>query len=158
MSLTWHVIPFNGHMPDLVDWLQQKDVVLPDAYRATVSRYPTLEELQAALTIFDGASIRIEEDMRLDVCEVVVGSYGSDLYVHMLGTITDDGCYDFHFWPRVFPEAAMIIVLKQLAPICGPLIVINDFSATPLLVTPETDVEAAFAEWCQRMPSLTFRP
>jgi hypothetical protein len=128
-----------------MEWLQGEQIEMPHS----VSRYPTLEELMDALHIFDGQAIEKRHGAN-EIWEVIVGDLSSTTYAHMLGSVGQNGLYDFHFWGSGCQPTTMVSLLKQLSTTCGPLIWYDHMAAIPLLVTSEIAVDVALIEWNQR--------
>lgn len=145
MSVSWGVVPFDPADADVMRWLQEKRVAAP----AAKGRYPTMDELFGALTIFDGHTAH-KHHISDNLWEVVVGEPHSETYAHMLGRIEEDGSFDFHFFGSWCRNTTMIAILKQIAGTCGPLIWYDDYSATPIVVTPDTDIDTATEDWKRR--------
>ncbi|WP_348250463.1 hypothetical protein [Stenomitos frigidus] len=143
--MSWGVIPFDLTVPDLIHWLEEEGANVP----TSPGRFPTIEELLEALTVFEGEHI-YKEHIVDDLWEVTIGKIFSDTYAHMLGRLTEDGCYDFHFWSNVCRNQTMITILKQVSYTCGPLIWWDECFALPLVVTSAIDVNEAISEWLQR--------
>jgi hypothetical protein len=142
MAVSWGVTPV---VPEALDWLLKAGYESPPLD----SRYPTLDELLAVLTSFPNLPVRTDTYPN-DMWEIGVGVLYSSEYAHILGTIHGDDLFHFHFWGSGCREETMIQILKALTPICGPLILYESFAATPLLITPTTDLQAALADWNER--------
>jgi hypothetical protein len=144
MSVSFLVVPFDSTIPDFVKWLENHGIAVPDEH----GRYPTMDELINVLeTIVDYPVFcgRVTENL----WETSIGEPYTSTYAHFLGTIEDDGTFHFNF-EKGSTETTMLEVLKRLAQKCGPLVLADDSTATPVLVTSNTIVEVALEEWYQR--------
>lgn len=148
MSVSWGVVPV---VPEVYEWLAQ----LGYEANGTISRYPTVAELWQVLQSFDNLPVEkryVNSKVgNQDLWELVLGIINSSQYAHMLGHVDENDHYRFHFWGSACREMTMVEILRRLAVICGPLIIFDDFSATPLLVRADlTDVDGAIQEWQER--------
>ncbi len=143
MSVDWGVVPI---VPEIHTWLQEKGCNLPTNLE---SRYPTLAETLAVLESLDDLPV-IKKNFSGNLWELTVGTFGSSRYAHILGSVEEDGLFDFHFWGSC-QEETMVQILKRLASICGPLVIFEGMAATPMIVTQDVNVEEALEEWLKRI-------
>jgi hypothetical protein len=145
MSVIFGVIPFDSAIPEFVEWLEEKDITLPDER----GRFPTLDEVVRTLETFSEFRV-YQKQVTENLWEVAIGKPYSPTYAHLLGTIEDDGTFHFHF-EKGSEDTTMLEILKRLSRQSGPLVLFDHFSATPVLVTSTTVVSVALEEWYQRM-------
>jgi hypothetical protein len=145
MSVIFGVIPFDSTIPEFVEWLEEKDITVPDEH----GRYPTFDEVVRTLETFGEFPV-YKEQVTGDLWEVAIGKLYSPTYAHLLGTIEDDDTFHFHF-EKGSEDTTMLEILKRLSHKCGPLVLFDHYSATPVLVTSTTVVSVALQEWYQRM-------
>lgn len=143
MSVIWGVLPLE---PTLFrEWLESKGITVPDQ----PGRYPTLDETLNVLKSIDDLSVS-KEQVTENLWDLVVGELASDTYANLVGNVEDDNTFDFHF-DKGSQETTMLEILKCLSQKCGPLVLFDHYSATPVLVTSNTIVSVALKEWYQRM-------
>jgi hypothetical protein len=144
MGVSWLVIPI---VPEVTDWLQAKGHTLPNVE----SRWATLDEVIAVLESF-GEPVQ-REDIPSNTGLIVALSFGklsAPLFAQILGSVTEDGYYRFSFEKGGNNERMMVTILKKLTAHCGALVIIAEPRATCLIVTADTDVDAAVADWDAR--------
>jgi hypothetical protein len=146
MSIDWSVLPLDPAIPELVEWLQHENIAVPDLH----GRYPTLDELVNVLAMFGDVPVQLEQ-LNEQLWNVVLGELNSATYANMLGTVNEDGVFDFHFLGSGCRETTMLEILKRLSSSCGPLILYEPVAGTPVLVTSTIEVDGVLKEWQQRI-------
>jgi hypothetical protein len=138
-------------LPDdeFITWLRKFGNELPEA---STSRYPTVREIRDTLAQLDGYSFEastggmnweavIFESGRQDDrwagewADLIVTEYHGDDNIPL-------SCY-FSKGPARLP----VLIVQQLTPLCGPLVIMLDSCAIPLLITSETDIDRAIQAW-----------
>jgi hypothetical protein len=153
MTQTWPVIPI---IKGISDWFAGEGLTVPD----TLSRYPSLSELLDVLRALNYSPIKTEfistedADRRGTSWQIAVGEFDSPIYAVILGR-DKNGEFDFSF-DHGSHQQTMIEILKKLAGVCGPLVVIDEFAATPLVVFENTDTDGALADWQTRIDAAHF--
>lgn len=155
MTQMWPVIPI---IEGIDDWFAREGLTVPDA----TSRYPSLSELLDVLRGLDYSPIKTEiipqsadHVARWGVLwRIVVGEFDSPAYSTFLGR-DKNGEFDFSF-NHGSHDKTMIEILKKLAGFCGPLMVIDTFASTPLVVFENTDIDGALADWQKRIDAAHF--
>ncbi len=143
MSVEWGVVAI---VSEAHSWLRER------GYNPSnlESRCPTLEEMLGVMENFDGLPVT-KDNFSGNIWELTVGTLGSSRYARILGSVKEDGLFQFHFWGSSCQEETMVQILKRLASICGPLVLYETAAATPLIVTQDLDVEEALEEWQKRI-------
>jgi hypothetical protein len=150
MTQMWPVLPL---MEGISDWFRREGLTVPD----TLSRYPSLSELLDVLRALNYSPIKTEiipqsadHVARWGVLwRIVVGEYDSPAYATFLGS-DKNGEFSFSFDHGSYSKT-VIEILKKLAGFCGPLVVIDTFAATPLVVFENTVIDSALADWQKRI-------
>ncbi len=143
MSIDYGVYPLDPTIKDIRDWLQSEGVDFPNVK----GRFPTLDELLKVLHTFDGLSVNVD---KINGITVSLGDPEEPGFALMLGKISPDGYYDFFFWGWRNQDIIMTTILKKLSVFCGPFILWEQYGATPILITQDTNLELALQEWDDR--------
>lgn len=141
MSVSWGVVPL---IPEAYDWLQRFGY---DA-KSKVGRYPTFDELWQVLRSFEPMPTEKTQEGDMDLWSLTLGEFGSSYYAHLIGY--DDGTnqFNFHFFGSGCREITMVEILQRLAVICGPFVIFDHMSATPLLVDADLeDIATSIQKW-----------
>jgi hypothetical protein len=141
MGVSWLVFPI---VPEVTDWLQGKGHSLP----TVASRWATLEEVIGVLESF-GEPVQRDDTASNNglIVALSFGELGAPLFAQILGRIDQEGYYRFSFEKGGNNDRMMVTILKRLAAHCGALVIIAEPRATCLIVTADTDVDAAVADW-----------
>ena len=150
MTQMWPVIPI---IEGIDDWFAREGLAVPDA----TSRYPSLPELLDVLRALNYSPIKTKSIPQSTdhvarwgvLWQIVVGDFNSTAYASILGS-DKNGEFDFSF-DHGSHSKTMIEILKKLAGFCGPLVVIDTFAATPLVVFENTVIDSALAGWQTRI-------
>jgi hypothetical protein len=143
MSIDYGVHPLDPDNKDFRDWLQSEGVDFPDVK----GRFPTLDELLDVLHTFNGLAVNVDKS---DVISVSLGDPEEPGFALMLGDISSDGYYDFFFWGWRNQDITMAAILKKLSVFCGPLVLREQYGATPILITQDTNLDLALQDWHDR--------
>jgi hypothetical protein len=117
-----------------------------------VGRYPILQELRAVLDHLDGYTVSYNTSARGNWdAKIVPADQGDDEWVFIevnnyTGNETDAHDYDFSFAQRG-DMRLILLILQRLARVCGPLMVLEDTGALPVVVTPDLDPDQALLRW-----------
>jgi len=147
MSVMYVVIPLlPGRRADIESWMCSLDIACPEGN----GRYPTLQELREVLDHLDGYTISYSmsrvfpahwyadivraDHKNGDWAFIVVNNYNGD----------ETDTHEFYF-ERGAPRV-MLPILQQLVPRCGPLILLPDTGAPPVVVTSQLDIDQATHE------------
>ncbi len=143
MSIDYGVHPADPDHPGFCDWLASEGVEVP----REKGRFPTLAELLETLQTFDGLAVNIDET---GGTLVTLGDPEQPGFAQMLGEISADGTYHFTFVGSRNQGRVMAEILQKLSATCGPLVLREQYGATPLLIHPDTDLDSALFDWQQR--------
>lgn len=144
MSVSWLVFPISI---EVKKWLTEKhNMPIPDV----PSRWATLAELIEVLETFE-QPIKIERNIHKDETTVslVVGQINSAVFAQILGTVKDDGYFDFSFERSGNNAYTMLNILKQLSEKCGALVIVSG-GKNPFIVTKEINVNGIIETWWSR--------
>jgi len=151
------VMPLNdlGDFSDaqrVSSWLRSLGIACPTAQ----GRYPTLQELRAVLDHLDGFTVRYStgpEHWSADIVEEGRGGCAGD------GESTYDWAYlvvgNFHN-DETRPQSVyfdpgaprlMLMILRRLAAVCGPQLLLPTGGELPVVVTADLDVESTLTTW-----------
>lgn len=144
MGISWIVLPLDLVESGFVEWLQGKGIVVSDRQ----GRYPTIDELITVLETIGDYPVS-QGHVTENLWEISIGELYSSTYADLLGSIEDDGTFHFSF-QKGSESATMLEILRKLAQNCGPLVLADSFTATPVLVTSNTIVDVALEEWHSR--------
>lgn len=148
MGILYAVTPLVAD-DEFITWLRKFGNELPEA---ATSRYPTVREIRDTLARLD--SYDFETSTGGMNWEAVVFERGrqddrwaaewADLIV------TDyhgDDTIPLSFYFSKGPARLPVLIVQQLTPSCGPLVIMRDSDAIPLLITPDTDIGRAIRAW-----------
>jgi hypothetical protein len=148
MGVLYTVIPLlPDHRDELEDWLRSLNMASP----ADAGRYPSLQELRSVLDHLEGYSIRYSTSRVLPghwYADIVQADQRNGEWAFIVvndytGMETD--AYKFGF-ERGAPRL-MLLILQRVASLCGPLLVVPDTGALPIIVTPDLDLDQALHTW-----------
>lgn len=143
MSIDHGVLPFDPDDQDFCSWLQSEGIDFPEMK----GRFPTLDELTNVLHTFAGLTVNVDQGT---TTVVSLGKPEEPGFALMLGEVTTAGYYDFFFWGWRNEKLTMVEILKRLSVVCGPLVLREQYSSTPVLITPDIDLVLALQEWHER--------
>jgi len=148
MGILYAVTPLLAD-EELIEWLRKFGNERPDA---STSRYPTVREIRDTLAQLDGYGF--ETSTGGMNWEAVVFERGrqDDRWA---GEWADLIVTDYHgddTIPRSFyfskgPARLPVLIVQHLAASCGPLVIMRDSDAIPLLITPDSDIDRALQVW-----------
>ena len=134
-----------AYVPMLLDddmrrWLESEGVASPE--RDTPSRWPTPRELRAVLTEMNGCDVTYRDNTDggwdAEVVERPVDSRSqhATIWTKQLASTDVPAPFSFH---KSSVELALVI-LERLSHVCGPLVLVDDSTMAPMVVTPGCDV------------------
>ena len=148
MGILYAVTPLLA-AEEFIEWLRMFGNEPP---KASPSRYPTVREIRDTLAQLDGYSFEASTGGRNWEAEIFERGRGDDRWsgewadLIVTGYHGDDNvplsCY-FSKGPARLP----VVIVQQLTKHCGPLVIMLDSCAIPLLITPDTDVDRAIQAW-----------
>ena len=141
VSVHWGVIPAQPKEPGFQEWLQKAGIEVPQLS----GRYPTIDELLTVLQSFAG--LPIHNDLPHSIS---LGRLDSVQYALILGHVQPDQSFRFHFDGYGCREATMVHILYRLSTVCGPIVLYEGATGTPVVVDSSTDVESAMEDWLRR--------
>lgn len=144
MGVSYTVVPIGAHL-DIPTWLKALGIETPPSFTVQ-SRNPTPAEIRSVLEGLP--SYRVEYsvgerrwDADIRSTEPSNQSWAC-VWVHKFnGDENEPHEFSFH---KGWIELNLLIAQK-LSEVSGALLVIPDSTGTPIVVTPETDLEAAIA-------------
>ena len=148
MGVICVVIPVLGqHRDEIETWLSSLDVACPEG----VGRYPSLQELRAVLDHLDGYTVSYSTDRALPghwYADIVQADQedGDWAYI-VVNDYTGDETATAEFWFERGAPRVMLRILQQLASVCGPLMLVPDSGALPVVVTPDLDLGQSLLVW-----------
>jgi hypothetical protein len=139
------VFPLSHQQEELVSWLHSLHLACPPGE----GRYPTLEELRLVLDHLDGYTTRYSAGLSHWYAEVfptdqVTSSDSASIVVNDYHN-NDADPHEFCF-ERGSPHV-MLLILQRLARLCGPLILLADTGALPVVVTADLNLDQTLQEW-----------
>ena len=139
---------------EIANWLLENNVAIPSTLPE--SRFPTLLELMSVVEQLDGYTVTMTLSNATNTAEYRSGRPAGLLcwvVNYDLGLQTgrqprppevgDTVQFNFH---KGSPELAVVIA-EKLTRYCGPLVLIRDLDASPLLVTIGIDPQKALEKW-----------
>jgi hypothetical protein len=134
------------HRDEIEAWLRSLDIACPEGE----GRYPSLQELRAVLDHLDGYAISYSTD------PVFLGNWYADIvradqrdgnWALIVANDYNGNETDTHefYFERGAPRV-MLPILQRLVTACGPLILLPDTGALPVVVTSELDLDQAVHE------------
>ncbi|QBD78672.1 hypothetical protein EPA93_22860 [Ktedonosporobacter rubrisoli] len=130
-------------------WLDEFGIIPPPG---ATSRLPTIRELCSILEQLEGFSFEVSKGSThwdADIFECgqpgkrESGEYTTIWVSNYEGN--EESPVDFCF--RKGSARLVLLILRHLTPLCGPLVIVLDTCCIPILVTPETDVDRAQHVW-----------
>jgi hypothetical protein len=141
MGVLYSVYPLA---PEMLDWLDERATAYPPNVRG---RRANPREIRAATAALGG--FVVEYNGGDDFTQVVIHSgtpgEGPWTYLNILSRSGSDDPADFYF-EKGWPEA-IIPVLINLSKMTGPLVLIEDVSSSPVVVTSDKSVNSVMSEW-----------
>lgn len=146
MGILYTCLPLTNS-PDLFTWLQQHGIVPNVPY--VWGRDPSVAEMRRVLHALPGFETTFEGDPQLTSISIYpVGRTGYDSHYSWLclddypNEETPCGFYFDNGDPKIH-----LVVLQHLSRVCGTLLLVDDMTATPVLVDPATDLALAYEQW-----------
>lgn len=139
MTIDWIVIPVDPHSQGFREWLQKEGIDIP----AVQGRFPTLDELIKVLGSFGDFQIDKLDHGDAHVT-INLGNQGEPGFALISGHITKGGFFDLFFfdgWRN--EEMTMVKILQKLSVFCSPLVLREQYEATPILITQDIDLGLA---------------
>src|ERR1700689_3644016 len=136
MGIMWTVWPLDDKMKE---WLNQIGI----AYQNTPSRFPTGKEIKllVANLKLQGFNVRVCDNgvgkawQALIASEVGAGEWANLMVTRFSG---DDQEQELYF--EKGSESLIVLILKELAQKCGPLVLIAEAGGDPQIITASTSV------------------
>ncbi len=144
MSIDWQVTPALPEVEGFREWFRNEKVEIPNER----GRFPTLDELIDVLESFEGLSVG--QDASNGIILIGVGSPEKPGFALIMGSVNADGYFNFYFDGWRNEEINMVTILKKLSVFCGPLVLWEQYGATPVVITRDTDLDAALKDWHDR--------
>jgi hypothetical protein len=155
MGELYVVMPLNdpknfSDAQGIIAWLRSLGIACPTA----TSRFPTLQELRAVLDHLEGFTVRystgpghwsadiVEEGW--DGCD---GESSYDWAYIVAGTFRGDETRPQSFYFDPGAPRLMHMILRHLAAVCGPQLLLPTEDELPLVVTADLDVQDTLAAW-----------
>lgn len=141
-----------NYLPLLLDeetkrWLRLEAVPFPDD--AAESRWPTPNELRTVLGSLRGYSVYYSDNTDGGWDAEIVDSMreydGWRATIWTKGITDPDAPHQFSFHKPTLEMA--LTILEKLSHVCGPFVIVDDASITPVVVTPGSDVLALAARY-----------
>jgi len=141
-----------NYVPLLLDeetkrWLRLEGVSFPDD--AAGSRWPTPNELRAALESLGGYSVSYRDDgdggWDAEIVDAERGYDGWSATIWPKDIANPDAPHEFSFHKPKLELA--VLILEKLSHVCGPFVIVDDASITPVVVTPGSDVTVLAARY-----------
>jgi hypothetical protein len=128
-------------------WLDAIGFTVPA--NAPTGRNPTAKEVRAVLESLSGYAITYHIDEWTWVANVVnvAKPDGPDWTTVHLSRFEGNESEPTSVFFAKGSEELIVKIVEQLSQFCGPLVVDNDISGAPLLVTPDIDSSAAIRQW-----------
>lgn len=135
MGTLYTVVPLDQKC---AEWLDTEGV--PHAPVTFPARYPTPREISEALHRLPGYRVAIHSDAHTREWSAQIESDG-DMWARLRvqDFSSEDSPHEFYFskgWPEV-----VFTVTERLARICGTLVVVDDSSCRPVVVSPGADTK-----------------
>ena len=142
MGATYAVSPLTD---EARQWLRDENIAFPDGQ----SRWPTHNELRAALESFSGHAVSYRS--------TATGGWDADIVdperdrtSGWMATVWVDGAVDadtpcrFSFHKPTLELSLMIV--EKLSRVCGPFLIMDGSSGRAVVVAPEADIPKLVAE------------
>ena len=120
------------------EWLDSEGVEHPPV--SDSARYPTPREVADVLSRLSGYHVEIASDIRSGEWSAQIDSAG-EMWAHLRirQFSSEDTPHEFYFskgWPEV-----IFTVTERLAQCCGTLVVVDDSSVRPVVISPGSDTK-----------------
>ncbi len=140
MGVSYLVLAIDGQV---ADWLRGFDVKVPSGS----SRLPSPNEIRAELARLNDWHVEFRENgaggWDAEIVDAVLGYQGRSTIIWVTNIQDPDTPHRFSFH-KGDPELAALIV-ERLTHTCGPLVLVRDHDAQPVLVVPGDDPAAVVA-------------
>ena len=145
MGVIYIVLPLLPDEKDaIVAWLRSLSIACP----GEEGRFPSIEEIRSVLDHLNGYTTHYSTGSGHWYAEIAQTDRGNGDWAFLVvdnysGTDADSHAFYFE---RGSPRL-MVLLLRQLASACGPLILLPDTGNLPVIVTPELDLDLALRTW-----------
>jgi hypothetical protein len=155
MGELYGVMPLNDptDFPDsqgITAWLRSLGIACPTA----AGRFPTLQELRTVLDHLVGFTVRYSTGPGHWSADIVEagreGCDGESTYdwAHIVvATFHGDETQPQSFYFDPGAPRLMLVIVRQLAAVCGPQLLLPTESELPVVVTADLDLQATLAAW-----------
>jgi hypothetical protein len=139
---------------EIANWLLENNVAIPSMLPDI--RFPTLRELMSVAEQLDGYTVTMALSNAANTVDIEVvdrrgyhAGWSTTVWASKLDDKSrppEDGDtvqFNFH---KGSPELAVVIA-EKLTRFCGPLVLVQDLDASPLLVTMGIDPQRAVEKW-----------
>lgn len=141
MGVLYSVFRLGEH-EEMASWLRSFGIACPPGH----SRYPTVDELRHVLDQLEGYATEYSIDRLGHWYASVYGPHDAHAFLVVPDYHgADDRPHAFHF--EKGSKEVNLLILKQLAEICGPLVIVPDTGSDPIVVTPDLDIDQAIQVW-----------
>ena len=144
MGVLHAVLPLDA---TCLEWLHRDGISHPAL--AVASRLPTPREVADTLQQLEAYSVEITADSASGEWYAFIQSADSTTPAWASLRIShyhsDDEPHEFYF-PKGFPEVIFTVV-ERLAHVCGPLVVLDDSSCRPIVVSPGDSIHALLQQY-----------
>lgn len=142
MGVLYHVEPLDEEMAGLLHAMGEK---LPDA--DLPSRNPTPQEVRAVCDALRGYTVEYNITPKARWQAIIEGKGGEDGTILNIEKFNAAEDQPLPIWFEKGDPALILEIVKQLAKICGPLVVIPDTGDVPITVTANASVKKLLREW-----------
>jgi hypothetical protein len=135
MGTLYTVVPLDQKC---AEWLDTEGVSHPSV--AGAARYPTPREISDTLRCLPGHRVAIHSDAHTREWSAQIDSEG-DMWaqIRVRDFCSEDSPHEFYF-SKGHPEI-VFSVTERLARVCGTLVVVDDSSCRPVVVSPGADTK-----------------
>jgi hypothetical protein len=145
MTIDWGIIPVDPDNQGMREWLQKESIDIPPIQ----GRFPTLDELLSVLGSLGDLPVD-KLDHGSGLVTISLGDQEETGYALISGRITTEGYFGFFFDGWRNEKMTMVKILQKLSVFCGPLILREQYGATPILITRDTNLDLALQDWHNR--------